>query len=469
MGGDGLLPRHGYHRRLFLELENEELRQPLILANVSIDIPQIGGALQLIYRPGWDGGEEVVNLLPFSGGRWSLQPLRGLDALSLVPYNLQHNAGDTGDPNYGFRLAGLFRQVNWSFNYYRNLSQFPVLNRNPRVGGTPGIGAYEGRLGTGERIELGELPRDDTSGRMALGDAGELVFPMVDTFGITANAYVGGWLDAVLRFEAAYVPNQPFNAGTDTWIDLPAVYLGFHDGQPVGERSADTNVPIAGVPDGTPGLTAADLFGTNNPELYDMPQGVNPATVDHDGDGATCNLCLLFPGSREVIEKQVINFMIGMDKQPDTTRGLLGFFNTQRPSVWLVQLFDTWVLDFDKDEQVLELPTFAAPRRRHTAYLTNAFILNYNYDTVLPGIAHGIDVQNGDQFLLPFVDLIYGNNWRIHAEASIFLPSHAKKDNVSSFQIDPDNPAQILMDRDTRLLGSLANHDQATIRITYQF
>ena len=463
---------HGYDLRwrLFLELENEELRKPLILANVSFDIPWIDGAVQFIYRPGWDAGDDSVTTLPLSGGRWTPQPLRGLDATSLAPYNYHHNSGDENDPNYGMRIAGVFKQVNWSLNYYRNQSQLPVVSRNPRIGGTPGIGAYEGRLGDGTRIELGQLPEDDVSGRQALGDLGEIVFPMVETFGVTANAYIGGFWDLVLRFEAAYVPNQPFNAGTNTWGDLVAFYLGFHDGQAVGERSADTNTPIAGVPDGILGTTSADLFGANNPVLYDMPDGADPTLVDHDGDGATCTLCVFFPGLREVEEKKVLNFMIGFDKQPDTTGrgdGILSFLNTQRPAVWLFQLFDTWVLDWDKDDQLLELPSYAAPRRRHTAYLTNALILNYNYDTILPGIAHGIDVQNADMFILPFVDLVYGNNWRIHAEASFFLASHVKKDNFGSNFAD--GMGRVSVDQDTRLLGALANHDQATIRITYQF
>ena len=129
--------------------------------------------------------------------------------------------------------------------------------------------------------------------------------------------------------------------------------------------------------------------------------------------------------------------------------------------------FDTWVLDYDKDDQILELPSYAAPRRRHTAYLTNALILNYKYDTVLPGIAHAIDVQNADMFILPFVDLVYGNNWRIHAEASFFLASHTEEDDFGANTAD--GLGNVRVDRDTRLLGSLVNHDQATIRITYQF
>ncbi len=57
--------------RSFLETENEELRKPLIMANVEIDIPEWNGNLQLVYRPGWDRASEVGNSLDISGGRWA--------------------------------------------------------------------------------------------------------------------------------------------------------------------------------------------------------------------------------------------------------------------------------------------------------------------------------------------------------------------------------------------------------------
>lgn len=59
--------------------------------------------------------------------------------------------------------------------------------------------------------------------------------------------------------------------------------------------------------------------------------------------------------------------------------------------------------------------------------------------------------------MLPFVDLTYGDHWRIHAEASLFFARHSS-DQLADLE-----------DRDTRLLGALVNHDQATVRITYQF
>ena len=89
--------------------------------------------------------------------------------------------------------------------------------------------------------------------------------------------------------------------------------------------------------------------------------------------------------------------------------------------------------------------------------MTHGLILNYKYDTVLPGFAFGVDMGNFDAFALPFVDLVYGDHWRVHAEAPLFFPRHTSKQIANT------------ADRDTRLLGALANHDQATVRLTYQF
>jgi hypothetical protein len=468
---------HGYDLRwrLFLELENEELRKPLILFNYSRDIPKIDGAVQFIYRPGWDKGEDVGDQLPLSGGRWAPQPIRGLDLLTLAPYNYHSCNGDENDPNYGMRLSGVTKQIGWSLNYYRSMAQAPVLNRNPRLGGTPGMGCFGSAIGDGTRInDPRETIRHD---RSVAGAPTELIFPMVDTFGITANMYAGGWLDGVLRTEIAFTPNQPYNAGKNTWVDGPFALLGYWDG-PQGDKNGDgaddipasvnTSVPVLGADvlglcdllGGAPcsvDVPNTVLFGPSGQVLYDTSEGGDPLMTNADGSRSPegCWLCLYLPGLREVVEKPTLKIMFGIDKQLYWTRNRL--FKTQRPATWLFQVFDQWVLDFDKNEEILELPGYGATRREHTVYVTNAVILNYKYDQVLPGLAVGFDAGNFDSFALPFVDLLYGDHWRVHAEVSLFFAKHANDRGT--------NPR----DRDTRLLGGLVNHDQATVRLTYQF
>lgn len=74
---------HGfdYSWRSFLEVENEELRKPLIMLNTIIQMPSLGGALQLLFRPGWDEDDDIGNNYSLYGGRWAGQPNKGSDFL----------------------------------------------------------------------------------------------------------------------------------------------------------------------------------------------------------------------------------------------------------------------------------------------------------------------------------------------------------------------------------------------------
>ncbi|RME34062.1 MAG: LysR family transcriptional regulator, partial [Gammaproteobacteria bacterium] len=64
---------HGYdfRWRSFYVPENEDVRKPLVLANITLDVPELDGSLQMIVRPGWDKDEWVGNSIPTFGGRWS--------------------------------------------------------------------------------------------------------------------------------------------------------------------------------------------------------------------------------------------------------------------------------------------------------------------------------------------------------------------------------------------------------------
>ena len=135
----------------------------------------------------------------------------------------------------------------------------------------------------------------------------------------------------------------------------------------------------------------------------------------------------------------------------------MNLLGTQRPSFWSVQLFDTWITNFDEDDDIVDLFGFGAAKREHSTILTNAITLNYDYDTINPGLAVGVDLGNFDMFVIPSLDLVFGDHWRLRLEADIFLPRHKKEDNFAV----PEN--------NTRLLGTFNNHDQFVARLTYQF
>jgi hypothetical protein len=420
---------HGYDLRWrsFLELENEELRKPLNLANVTVDVPELAGSLQLIYRPGWDAGSDLGDQGPINGGRWAPNPWAGAGVVSSLigAYNYHHNGADTSDANYGFRWSGTFKQVGYSFAYYRGISTDGLVVRNPILGGATNWGQWD------PQKQIGPLQR-----------ATELIFPMQETYGFTFNAY-SGLLDSVMRGEVAFQPNKPYNTGTHTFIDL----LGLFQGMGV--------LPPAGTP--TPGGPMPGLYALlNDPahpgSAYSTPNGAGGSLVT--ADGTPVGLSLDVPGLGAVVEKDTLKIMLGMDKNLNWTMTKMG---TSRPAFWTLQLFDTWLPNFDRKDDIIENFGYGASRREHTTYLTNAFSFPYKYDTVTPGVALGVDLGSFDSFLIPSLDLQYGDHWRVRFEADLFFPTHVENTNLG------------YQSTETRSLGTLHNRDQLVARITYQF
>nr|ART36542.1 C744 [uncultured bacterium] len=179
---------HGYDFswRYGLEGENEELRKPLILANAQISIPELDGTLQLIFRPGWDKADDIGYTVDLYGGRWAAQPNHGVDTLALIPYNPDHPYGDTDHPSYGFRWTGILpmgNDIGYGVGFYRGPKLAPVVNSI--------FGPY------------GPAPKNGFA---------EFINPIVNTYGISFNAYSAG-LDATINGELVYTSNEPYNFG----------------------------------------------------------------------------------------------------------------------------------------------------------------------------------------------------------------------------------------------------------------
>lgn len=412
---------HGYDLtwRAFLEGENEELRKPLILANFEIEIPELGGTLQLIYRPGWDEGKDVGTSVPLNGSRWAPQPLAGLNLLnsSIGPANYHHSAGDENDENFGIRWTGLWNQIGYSLAYWKGLDNDPIVVRNPLLGGSTNYGTWD--------------PKATATG--------ETISAEIETFAVSMNAYVES-MDIVGRAELAFTPNKPYNSGTDTFVDLLALGLGCNDA-----GLAVPGVGNCGAFGGAFGPPVRMASLRNNPLI--AASAYDPLTSTDGG------IVLSVPGLGEVVEKDTLRIMLGFDKNLNTQK-LLG---TQRPSFWTVQLFDTWIVNFDKDDDIVDLFGYGSAKREHSTILTNAIVLNYDYDTINPGLAVGVDLGNFDMFIIPSVDLVFGDHWRVRLEADIFLPRNSKAGNTG------------FIENDTRLLGTLDDNDQLVARITYQF
>lgn len=341
---------HGfdYSWRSFLEVENEELRKPLIMLNTIIQVPSLRGALQLLVRPGWDEDEDIGTTYDLFGGRWANQPNKGVDFLDGfgIKYNYDHKEGDTDDVTYGARWSGVWGDYNYSVAYLTGFNTDPVVNSvfNP----------YKGEI---------------------KGGFAEFIYPEVETVGLTLSTY-SEVTDAVWSAEFAFTKDKPYNIGSNFFL----------------------------------------------------------------------------PGFLGVEEKDVLRSMIRMDKQMD----LSGVIGTSRPSLVSVQIFDTWLTDFDTRDDIVDLAGYAAKKKEHSTIITLLMLNYYNNDRIKPELAAGYDLSYGGGFVIPSLNLAYGDHWRVRVEADIFFD-------------DGDTSPSGNGSNDTNLFGYFANNDQLSVRLTYQF
>lgn len=231
---------HGFDLRWrkFLEPENEDVRKPLVLIDATIDFPETGGQLQLVLRPGWDKDEWIGNSIPAFGGRWSNSSAKGFNFVSqeqggVAAFNYNHPEGDTDDPHYGFRYAGVFQaganEMNYAFNYYHGQGGFyqdPTVILDPL--------------------------------NPVAGNPLQFMFPETDTVGASLSGYITG-IDSVYRLEVAYTPDRPMS----TFNPMPVPELGgaLLPFQLVEEDAWNFVVGL------DTNLRLQDTFGTSSPSL----------------------------------------------------------------------------------------------------------------------------------------------------------------------------------------------------------
>lgn len=253
---------HGfdYSWRSFLEVENEELRKPLILANMRVQVPEAKGSLQVIVRPGLDRGKDIGNTYDLFGGRWANQPNRGVDFFgpSAVPdtnltyYDYDHPAGKKDDVTGGVRWAASAGGVNYSLAYLRTLNNDPVVN--------PNAGTFD--------FLVCELATPGCSGSVSYqrgprGALGDFIYPRVDVLGLTLNGYSKA-LDAVLSTEVVVTRDAAFNTGSDFLFgNLPGFGGVIRKNTLLTMFRADKHVNLTGlIGTSRPSFASLQLFNT---------------------------------------------------------------------------------------------------------------------------------------------------------------------------------------------------------------
>lgn len=122
------------------------------------------------------------------------------------------------------------------------------------------------------------------------------------------------------------------------------------------------------------------------------------------------------PGWNGVMEKDTLNIMLRIDKEFKWMDAL----GTHRPSLSSIQLFDTWIVNHDSDDELVEFASFGAPKKEHQAYLTIFTLLNFHRDTINPSFVAGTDLSRGGGFLIPAVEFVWGDDWRLKVEADLW-------------------------------------------------
>jgi hypothetical protein len=198
-----------------------------------------------------------------------------------------------------------------------------------------------------------------------------------------------------------------------------------------------------------------DLFGLTLSSYSDLADAVFSAEVAYTKD-QFFNVGSNFfggalPGFAGIIKKDTVRGMLRMDKNVDLSR----VFFTSRPSFFSVQLFDTWVQNFKKADDIVDNAGFGGKKQEHSAFLTAILGMNYMNDRINPSIAAGWDLSYGGQFLIPSVDFAFGDKWRLKTELDLFFPNNSK------------SPGQV--EQGTHIVGFFKNNDQLYIRLTRQF
>jgi len=167
-------------------------------------------------------------------------------------------------------------------------------------------------------------------------------------------------------------------------------------------------------------------------------------------DPTTCGAP--FPGFCGVINKKTVRIMVRMDKQVSWPNAVFG---AQRGSFLSFQFFDTWLPNFKKSDDIVDLAGYAAPKHQHNMIATGILGLNYMNSTINPQLAGGYDLTNGGGFLIPSIQFVKGDHWLFKLEADLFYPHGSNTLGGNS--------------SDTHIFGYFANNDQLMARITYQF
>lgn len=149
-------------------------------------------------------------------------------------------------------------------------------------------------------------------------------------------------------------------------------------------------------------------------------------------------------------KKNQVRAMLRMDKNLNLTS-----IGASNPSLWSVQIFDTWIQNFKDGDDLVLIPTYGRAVKKHEAIITNIFSLNYNNNNINPTLVLAYDLSNGGGFVIPYVDFSLGDNWRLRTEIDYYY--HRRQGAANDPFRAPTN------------FGLAAKNNQFMLRLTRQF
>ncbi|WP_438958071.1 DUF1302 family protein [Porticoccus sp.] len=368
---------HGYdfRQRLFYE-NNEEWRKPLFLLNFVYEVHEWDGMVNFFVRPGMDRSEDMGSNYNIEGGRWIPTPYRGVDFTQVTDaYNEDHNKGDWDDWTYGIRWNGRWGSAGYSFSYMKTFNPAPVINPNQRLNAGGDLAFWGSYYGVGSE--------SNTTAPVGLGAAPGTSWMPQD---VALEGYGDDYNGSKLLGE---------------WLYPEIDVFGF------------TVNYFSMAMDST--LSAEVAFIPNKPYNYGQLQSD-------------------LPGWGGIKEKDTLNVMLRIDKE-FKWQEILG---THRPSLSSVQLFDTWIINRKKSDEIVEFASFGEEKSEHTVYLTLFTLLNYTRDTINPSLVVGTDLTNGGGFVIPAVEFVWGNDWRLKVEADLWWNDGDRKKTCGKADADTD-------------------------------
>ncbi|MBL4802043.1 MAG: hypothetical protein JKY45_09115 [Emcibacter sp.] len=170
------------------------------------------------------------------------------------------------------------------------------------------------------------------------------------------------------------------------------------------------------------------------------------------------------PGWGGVKEKDTALIMLRLDKELK----LSNWLGTNRPSFSSIQVFDTWITNYKRTDELVDFASYGARKKEHTVYLTMFTVLNYKHDTINPSLVFGADMSNGGGFLIPAVEVVVGENWRFKLEANLWWGGNKKLPTSTLANGAHSNPLGI-SENSAAFFDWFAKDNQIVLKLTRQF